>query len=145
MFLSGFYRFYFAVIFGAVIYFFVAENWLLWVISAILFRIAWYVIEHAISDYRVNKLFKTHENEFKCAFGPYGIRIINKAENDLRFKRSLAEVFTENNKALKETVAQLEVMDTLFKSGLQPDGDEYLLHDLKLKYGKQRLEALEKR
>jgi hypothetical protein len=52
----------------------------------------------------------------------------------------LSEVFTPNYKQLTKTVEQLEVMDTLFKSGLSPDGDTYQLHELKLKYAKYRIE-----
>jgi hypothetical protein len=33
-------------------------------------------------------------------------------------------------------------MDELFKAGLSPQGDEYLLHDLRLKYGRYRLEKI---
>ena len=49
-------------------------------------------------------------------------------------------MFTSNQKKLQKAVEQLEMMDTLFKAGMRPEGDEYLLHDLKLKYGKYRLE-----
>lgn len=90
----------------------------------------------------MNKLFKQNETEFKQLYGPYGIRLINKAETDWQTKKSLAEVFTNKKSNLKNTVEQLEVMNTLFQAGLKPDGDAYLLHDLKLKYGKHRLEKM---
>jgi len=89
----------------------------------------------------VDASYNAHAAEFKQLYGPYGIRIANKAESDRRIKISLVEVFTDNPKTLKKNVEQLEVMDTLFKAGMQPQGDEFLLHDLKLKYGKHRLNA----
>ena len=79
---------------------------------------------------------KYNFTEFKQQHGPYGIRIANKAENEWHIKKSLAEVFTTNIKKLHKAIEQLEMMDTLFKAGLRPEGDEFLLHDLKLKYGK---------
>jgi hypothetical protein len=88
--------------------------------------------------------FRRHIADFKQQFGPYGIRIANQAEQDRRLKASLAEVFTDSIPALRTCVEQLEVMDTLFCSGLRPAGDQYLLHDLKLRYGKLRLESLTK-
>jgi hypothetical protein len=39
---------------------------------------------------------------------------------------------------------QLVLMDTLFKAGMSPAGDDFLLHDCKLKYGKYRLSRTEK-
>ncbi len=85
-------------------------------------------------------MFKSHVTPFKELTGPYGIRLINKAENEHTVKESLAEVFTPNRKELQKVLEQLEVMDTLFKSGLRPDGSSYQLHDLKLKYAKHRIE-----
>jgi hypothetical protein len=43
---------------------------------------------------------------------------------------------------LAAAVEQLEVMDTLFQAGMRPQGDQYLLHDLKLKYGRSRLQSI---
>ncbi|MDG5814533.1 hypothetical protein QA601_05565 [Chitinispirillales bacterium ANBcel5] len=65
---------------------------------------------------------------------------MNKAENDYSLKASLAEVFVTDLNTLRKTVESLEVMDTLFKAGMRPDSDSYQLHDLKLKYGKYRIE-----
>jgi hypothetical protein len=97
-------------------------------------------LEKKINRYRIGRWFKKHSSQFKELAGPYGIRIINKSETDPSVKESLSEVFTPNYKQLTKTVEQLEVMDTLFKSGLSPDGDTYQLHDLKLKYAKYRIE-----
>lgn len=88
----------------------------------------------------VEKNYKKYIFDFKRQNGPYGIRIANKADNEWRIKESLAEVFTPNMKKLRKAVEQLEMMDTLFKAGLSPEGDEFLLHDLKFKYSKYRLE-----
>ena len=85
-------------------------------------------------------MVQAHSAQFKELLGPYGIRMINKAEQDPGIRKSLSEVFTPDLKKLKSTVDQLEMMDTLFKAGMQPDADTYQLHDLKLKYGKYRVE-----
>ena len=58
-------------------------------------------------------------------------------------KRILQKFSPQTKKKLKKTVEQLEMMDTLFKAGMRPEGDEFLLHDLKLKYGKYRLDTLQ--
>jgi hypothetical protein len=100
----------------------------------------WFYIESVSKKWGIDKNFKKHVSEFKQEYGPYGIRIINKAEKEWRVKASLAEVFTSDKKKLKKTVEQLEAMDALFSAGMRPEGDEFLLHDLKLKYGKLRLE-----
>jgi hypothetical protein len=97
-------------------------------------------LERNIKRYRISGWFKKHSSQFKELTGPYGIRLINRSETDASVKESLSEVFTPNYKQLTKTVEQLEVMDTLFKSGLSPDGDTYQLHDLKLKYAKFRIE-----
>lgn len=107
---------------------------------SILVRLFWFLIERAFTRFNIEKNFKNHISEFKQHHGPYGIRIANKAENEWRIKESLSEVFTSNRKKLKKTVDQLEALDALFSAGMRPEGDEYLLHDLKLKYGKIRLE-----
>jgi hypothetical protein len=93
-----------------------------------------------IGTIRIKKWYKIHEANFKELTGPYGIRLINKADSDTAVRNSLAEVFTSSFQELRKTVEQLEMMDTLFKSGLRPDGDSYQLHDLKLKYARHRLE-----
>lgn len=108
--------------------------------TAVTFRLLWFVIEHFLKRQIIHKNFARHESAFKELFGPYGIRIINKAETDWQIKRSLSDVFIPGVHSLAKVVQQLEVIDTIFQAGLKPESDEYLLHDLKLKYGKYRLE-----
>jgi hypothetical protein len=140
MWLLTFYRFYLSLLFGFGIYFFLGKNIRLGILGTIVFRTMWYSIEHFIRRHGIQKDFNTHIAAFKQEHGPYGIRLANKAEEEWRIKESLAEVFTPDIKKLKKAVEQLEMMDTLFQAGMRPEGDEYLLHDLKLKYGKMRLE-----
>lgn len=140
MWLLTFYRFYLSLFFGFTIYFFLIQNIWLGILATVAFRTIWYGIERFIRHGSIKKSFKIHSASFKQQFGPYGIRIANKAEDDWHTKESLAEVFTPNTKKLQKTVEQLEMMDTLFQAGMRPEGDEYLLHDLKFKYGKLRLE-----
>lgn len=142
MFLLNFYRSFLSIIFGAIIFFAFFHKWWIWIFFTITARLTWFFIEHNIQKHQINALFKQHESDFKQLNGPYGIRIINKAETDWQIKKSLAEVFTNSIKNLRSAVEQLEVMNTMFQAGLRPDGDTYLLHDLKLKYGKHRLEKL---
>jgi len=139
MFLLGFYRFYISVACGGAVYFIWLHRWWAWLLTAILTRIVWFIIEMLTTRAQINRQFQNHASTFKQLYGPYGIRIINKAETDWSIKKSLSEVFTSNTTHLKKSVEQLEVMDTLFQAGIRPEGDEWLLHDLKLKYGKQRL------
>ncbi len=139
MFLFSFYRFYASVAAGAVVYFFFIQSVWLWILTTFVVRAAWFGTEMLIDKVRIDKSFSRHVSEFKQLYGPYGIRLANKADTDQRTKKSLAEVFTEDKKKLQKNVEQLEVMDTLFKAGMRPEGDEYLLHDLKLKYGKHRM------
>jgi hypothetical protein len=140
MFILQFYRFFLSLLSGILTWLFIIKS--LWIILpvTIVIRMLWFLIEKSIRKSRINKWFKNHETQFKELTGPYGIRLMNKAENDSSVKESLAEVFTPSPKELQKTVEQLEVMDTLFKSGLRPDGDSYQLHDLKLKYAKYRIE-----
>lgn len=145
MIITRFYRFYISVLSGAFFYFCVANKWWLWVGVTIITRILWFFIEQKIYNFRMKKWLKQHEFNFKQQFGPYGIRIINKAQSNPFILKSLCEIFNPDIKKLKETVDQLEVMDSLFKAGMRPDGDMYLLHDLKIKYGKYRLEKEEKK
>jgi len=140
MWLFSFYRFYLSLLFGFGIYFFVIQNIWLGILATVVFRTVWYGIERFIRHGSIQKNFNTHIAAFKQEHGPYGIRIANKAEKEWRIKESLAEVFIPDIKKLKKTVEQLEMMDTLFQAGMRPGGDEYLLHDLKFKYGKLRLE-----
>ncbi|NLD91477.1 MAG: hypothetical protein GX639_02290 [Fibrobacter sp.] len=140
MYLFSFYRMIVSVLLGALCWFFIFHTWWSWVLITILSRIIWYIVEHALLNVQISKDFRVHETSFKQLYGPYGIRLINKSETDAIVRRELAEVFTRSMKKLAKTVEQLEMMDTLFKAGMRPDGDTYLLHDLKLKYGKHRLD-----
>jgi tyrosyl-tRNA synthetase len=105
-------------------------------------RIFIFLSEYVVEKNTVNRLYKLHSFAFKQELGPYGIRLINRAETNYSLKKSLAEVFTPNIHTLQKNVSQLEIMDTLFKAGMQPDADAYQLHDCKLKYGKFRLDKL---
>ncbi len=140
MFIFQFYRFFLSTALGIAIWlFFIHSFWV--IIPVVIFtRIGWFLIEKMLRDINIKKWYTTHEVSFKELTGPYGIRLINKAESDAAVRNSLSEVFTPNLKELKKTTEQLEMMDTLFKSGLRPDGDSYQLHDLKLKYARYRLE-----
>jgi len=137
---TGFYRLYLSILAGALAYYLIKPRWWIWVAGSILFRIIWFFIEKQVENIRTEKWFNAHSAQFKELLGPYGIRMINKAEQDPGVRKSLSEVFTPDLKKLKNTVDQLEMMDTLFKAGMQPDADTYQLHNLKLKYGKHRLE-----
>jgi hypothetical protein len=142
VFLLNFYRAIIAVLCGAIVFFIFLHKWWIWVCVFLLTRVVWFFIEQKISHIKIDKLFTRCETEFKQLYGPYGIRLVNKAETDWQIRKSLAEVFEDNKNKLKNTVEQLEVMNTLFQAGLKPDEDTYLLHDLKLKYGKYRLEKM---
>jgi len=136
----GLYRLYSSLLCGLLVYFLAAGSVWMALFCAIAFRIVWYVVERIIGNRIIQRAFDRHILEFKQHCGPYGIRIANKAAEEPRIKASLAEVFTDDREKLKKTVEQLEVMDTFFNAGMRPGGDEFLLHDLKLKYGKHRLE-----
>ena len=105
-------------------------------------RLLWWAIEYLVEEMRIKRLIRGELPGFKQHFGPYGIRIANRAESDRRIRKGLAEVFETNPSKLKKTVEQLEVMDALFQAGMKPRGDEFLFHDLRLKYGKRRLEEM---
>jgi hypothetical protein len=105
----------------------------------IISRAIWYFVERAFLNLQINNNFKTHETAFKQLYGSYGIRLINKSETDAVVRKEHADVFTCDMKKLAETVEQPEMMDTQFKAGMRPDGETYLLHELKLTYGKHRL------
>ena len=140
MFLLTFYRFYIALLAGAAVYFLVSPKlWLCFVIIVAV-RTIWFFVEQFINKLAINRSFEAHQTKFKELYGPYGIRLVNKAESDASIRRSLVEVFTPNMKKLQEAVKTLETMDVLFNAGMRPDGDAWQLHDLKLKYGKYRLE-----
>ena len=88
----------------------------------------------------IDQYFKRHVFEFKQQLGPYGIRMANRAENDRRVKKSLAEVFVPDVNKLQKTVDQLKIFDTLYKAGMTPDSESWHLHDCKMKYAMYRLE-----
>lgn len=134
------YRLYLSIISGAAVFFAFIHTWWAWLFSSVLFRIIWFIIESKWKKFVLEKNFNQHSSEFKQLSGPYGIRMINKAETDPTIKKSLCEVFTSDLSKLEETVNTLQMMDSLFQAGLRPDADQYQLHDLKLKYGKYRLE-----
>lgn len=134
-----FYRFYTALLAGFAAYWMGGHT--LWSALgiAVVVRVAWFGAERFLDNLIINRNFRRRIQEFKHTYGPYGIRIANKADTDQRVKRSLAEVFVTNRSRLRKTVDQLEALDALFQAGLHPDGDEFLLHDLKLKFGRHRL------
>jgi|WetSurMetagenome_2_1015567.scaffolds.fasta_scaffold43181_3 hypothetical protein len=140
MFLLTFYRFYIALAAGAAAYFLFLPNLWISIAIAIAVRVIWLFAERFLEKLTINRSFEAHQTKFKELYGPYGIRLANKAESDASIRRSLAEVFTPNMKKLQEAVKTLETMDVLFNAGMRPDGDAWQLHDLKLKYGKYRLE-----
>ncbi len=144
MWLLGFYRFYFSVCTGIAFYAFLVRSVWLSLLIAISARGLWYGIERSIDRILVGRDFERHRYLFKQEFGPYGIRLVNKAEKDFRMRKSLAEVFVSDPARLRKNVEQLTMMDTLFRAGMRPDGDAYLLHDCKLKYGTHRLDRLQK-
>jgi len=145
MFLLQFYRFYFSLAVGILVRLFLIRSWWVIIPVTILVRLAWFALEKAIQRSTINRLFNVHAYTFKRELGPYGIRIVNKAEKEPHIKKSLVEVFTSDEKKLRKAVEQLEMMDTLFKAGMRPDADSWQLHDLKLKYGRWRLERIEKK
>lgn len=136
----NFYRFYISVLAGAAVFLSVQKTWWAWLGTTLIFRCVWFIIENRIQAFLINRFFLRHCSEFKQLTGPYGIRLINQAEQNPAIKKSLSEVFTPNINKLKDVVKQLEMMDTLFRAGLRPEGDSYQIHDLKLKYAKHRLE-----
>ena len=144
MWIFSFYRFYFALACGFFVVFVLHWSW--WTAAGVTVgsRLCWLLVEQTINRLLVARRFKQHAYAFKREMGPYGIRLINKAEKDPFLKKNLAEVFVQNTASLRKAIEQLEMMDTLFKAGMRPDGDTWQLHDLKLKYGKFRLERMEK-
>jgi len=138
MWLLSLYRFYGSAAAGILSGFLLHSIWI-GIGTAILVRAIVFFIEWWIKRMLINRDFASHEAEFKQLYGPYGIRLINKAASDFRMRSGLADVFVADIRKLQKTVEQLDVMEALFKAGMQPQGDEFLLHDLKLKYGKHRL------
>lgn len=145
MWLLSFYRFYIALFVGIISYFFLVRKWWLSLLITIFARLIWTIVEYVIKRIYINNTFKKYSYDFKQKFGPYGIRIINKGEHDYEIRKSLCEVFTDNEKKLSKVIEELEMMDALFNAGLRPEGDNFLLHDLKLKYAKERLKELKKK
>lgn len=144
MWLLQFYRFYLSAIAAIAGYLFLIKKSWFGTILFVAFRGIYAAVEYLIGRYRTTASFTKQVSHFKQMYGPYGIRIANKAERDFRVKKSLYEVFTDDMKLLKKNVESLEMMETLFKAGLRPEGDDYLLHDLKLKFGRHRLEGVKK-
>jgi hypothetical protein len=107
-------------------------------------RATWWIVERQLAGRRVERLYSRHISPFKQLCGPYGIRLANKAEQEGRIKRSLAEVFEPNLTKLQRTMQTLEAMNALFTAGMRPEAEEFLLHDLKLKYGRYRLDREQK-
>ena len=140
MWIFTFYRLYCALVVGSLSYFLFVHS--LWCVAgvAVLARTVWHLVERVVRKKRIAAWFDEHEGAFKEQFGPYGIRIINRAETDPAVKSSLAEVFTPHRAALRRNVDNLEAMDAIFKAGMRPDAETWQLHDLKLQYGKFRLE-----
>ncbi|MBD3420925.1 MAG: hypothetical protein GF398_12465 [Chitinivibrionales bacterium] len=139
MWIFNFYRLYCSLAAGLLYYFFIQRSWWQALLILIAARAGWFGISWYIKKVATDRAFNKYIGEFKEKYGPYGIRMANKAENNRRIKESLAEIFVADMQKLKKNVEQLDVMDTLFNAGMRPEGDEYLLHDLKLKYGKERL------
>ncbi len=144
MWLLGFYRFYLCLCTGIAFYAFLVRSVWLSLVIAIVARTLWYGIERSIDRISIGRDFSRHAYSFKQQLGPYGIRLANQAEKDFSIRKSLAEVFVSDPARLRKNVEQLRMMDTLFQAGMRPDGDAYLLHDCKLKYGTHRLDRLQK-
>jgi hypothetical protein len=144
MWLFGFYRLYISLLAGIACWFFVARSIWLSLFVVVMVRAAWFAAESIVERMAVENDFKRHVYSFKQQLGPYGIRVANQAEKDFRTKKSLAEVFVSNSARLAKNVDQLRMLDTLFKAGMRPDNDAWLLHDCKLKYGTYRLEQQDK-
>jgi hypothetical protein len=145
MWILSFYRLYISLFIGCAVAFFIMRTWWFGAIIAVVVRITIGIAESIAGKMSIERSFKAHAFMFKQELGPYGIRMINRAEKDAALRKSLAEVFVDDEKKLKKAVEQLEMMDTLFKAGMCPDADTWQLHDLKLKYGKCRIAQIEKR
>ena len=139
MWIFRFYRMYAALAAGVLTWVLPGRSVWLGLAVAVLVRTAWLLCERSIRRIRLQRAFQEHIGRFRNLYGPYAIRLANKAEKDRRIRESLAEVFTPRISELRKTVEQLDVLDALFQAGMRPQGDDYLLHDLKRKYGKERL------
>ncbi len=140
MWLFGFYRLYVSLCAGVALWLFVMRSVWISILAVILVRAGWFALERLIERVHIDRDFKRHAYPFRQQLGPYGIRIANQAEQDFRTKKSLAEVFVADPATLRKNVEQLKMMDMLFMAGMRPEGDAYLLHDCKLKYGIYRIE-----
>jgi len=141
MWFLSFYRFFVAIFAALLFYFFLLPSIWAALATGVVSRILWGISESIYRRMRVKRLINKHCAPFKQYCGPYGIRIANKAEQEWAVKQSLAEVFVPGKKELQKNVETLEVLNTLFNAGMRPQGDDFLIHDLKLKYGKYRLET----
>ena len=144
MWLFGFYRLYISLCAGITCRIFLTKSIWLSILATLAVRVVWFTAERIVERMAVERDFKRHVYLFKQQLGPYGIRVANQADKDFRTKKSLAEVFVASPARLKKNVDQLTVLDTLFKAGMRPDNDAWLLHDCKLKYGTFRLQQQEK-
>ncbi len=140
MWLFGFYRLYISLCAGIACWFLIARSIWLSMLAALAVRAVWFAVEMIVERMAVENDFKRHVYSFKQQLGPYGIRVANQAEKDFRTKKSLAEVFVSDSARLAKNIDQLRMLDTLFKAGMRPDNDAWLLHDCKLKYGTYRIE-----
>jgi hypothetical protein len=140
----SFYRIFASIAMGACAFFLTHHSLRVALSCAIAFRLGWWGVEKCIRRRMIQVRFNRHSYDFKQLLGPYGIRLINKAEREWNIKESLAEVFTPDVKKLRKTLEQLQLFDTLYRAGMRPDGDTYQLHDCKLKYCLHRLEKLKK-
>jgi len=143
MWIFGFHRMYLSIAAGIGSAFLLVHTWWFALMNAVIARVLIAVGEHLAGIISVNRAFRVHAYAFRQELGPYGIRMINRAEKDMRIRKSLAEVFTKSEKKLRKAVEQLEMMETLFKAGMSPDADTWQLHDLKLKYGRFRVAQLD--
>ncbi|MDD5675135.1 MAG: hypothetical protein PHC61_13280, partial [Chitinivibrionales bacterium] len=89
----SFYRFYLSIAAGFLSYFLVLPSIWFSVAIAIGVRVFIGAIEKMMRIIAVDRCFKLHEYRFKQLLGPYGIRMINKAEKSFALRKSLYEVF----------------------------------------------------
>jgi hypothetical protein len=143
VFILSFFRFYCCGALAALICYQTPLSWWWLLPITLLLRAAVGLGEAQVQRLQRNRNWQRHCGPFKQFCGPYGIRLVNKAEHDRRIRRSLSEVFVSDPARLQKNLASLEALDALFKAGMAPQGDEYLLHDLKLKYARHRLQQLQ--
>lgn len=141
MWIFSFYRLFIACAVAVLLFIFAGHHWWLALTGLVAVRAIFFGAEFLLNRFLVEQAFKAHSFTFKQQIGPYGIRLINKAETDYSLRKSLYEVFTANRKNLKKNVENLDVMEKLFSAGMRPDSETCHQHDLKLKYGTWRLES----